>query len=52
MTDSQVTCSCARGPEGFTYDFDLGLWVHAGCGRPTDRYLTGMYESATREMSQ
>lgn len=34
-----VVCVCPSKGEGFTFEPDLGLWVHAECRKPARLYL-------------
>lgn len=35
-------CTCVGQPDGFTYDPETGLWVHAACRKPTRACLEGL----------
>ena len=36
-TDGQPYCTC-RGGDGFTFDPQIGIYVHAGCWKPSKAY--------------
>lgn len=35
-----MTCTCVRGSEGFVYDPERDMWVHATCRQPTPAEAT------------